>query len=100
MSDWSSDVCCSDLVAQRAVVMAKKKRVKSQATGGFSIACSELRLHAKACNPKLYGCQCSCHKRIPRLGKPELPAGFSVKRYPEPPEDALEALLRRLEAQG
>ena len=62
----------------------------------LSIACSDLRLHSLACNPKLYGCQCNCHKRLPRLLPPPVPEGFRVERYPEPPEDALEAMLRRL----
>lgn len=82
-----------EAVAQRAVEKARREGPV------MSIGC-EWGAH-QACDPARSGCQCPHHNRTkPRLGTAPLPSGFAVKRYPEPPADPLEAILRRLEAQG
>lgn len=68
-----------------------------QHMASLSIGC-ELKRH-NACDPTRFGCECNCHKRQPKLGPAPLPPGFPVRRVAAP-QDALESLLRRLEAQG
>ncbi len=96
----SKKACRSEL-AQKALhnpeAVAQRAVEKAQREGPvLSIGC-EWGAH-QACDPARSGCQCEHHNRagIPRLGAQPLPVGFQVKRYPEPPGDAVEAQLRRM----